>query len=110
MVFLERAGLLRCLRLVGPRVGPALGRAVMMVLIYAVYAAVVGFVMRLASAPFGGQQSMSLAGAAIVHLANAALTVPLIVYTVAATLVSYAEPRFREEPSTSVYTLAAAAR
>jgi len=107
VVFLERAGLSRCLRLVRSGYWFACGRTAVMVAIYAAYIGASTVVVRLLLTPFGGADSPTPTGAVIGHLVDVVLTVPLVVYTVAAALVSYAELRFREDRSTTTRTLAA---
>jgi hypothetical protein len=108
VVFIERRGLVRCARLVVPRPGLALGRTLITLAGYALYTGIAALVVKLVLAPFGGAQSRGLAGLAVVHVVTALMAVPSVVFLVAATLVGYAELRFREDRSVGVHTLAAA--
>jgi hypothetical protein len=110
VVFVERSGLIRCLHLVKRRFWLALGRTLVISLTYAAYAFVTTALVRLVLWPFGGSQAVSHPGLAAVHLLDAALAVPLVVYVIAATVVTYAELRFREDASTTTGQLAAEIR
>jgi hypothetical protein len=107
VVFVEGAGLRRCVRLVKGRFWATLGRTVLAVLAYLLYSLVAMAVVRLLLWPFGGAQAVGRLGAVVVHLLDAAASIPLTVFLIAVTLVSYAELRFREDPSTTTRTLAA---
>jgi hypothetical protein len=110
VVFVERSGLIRCLHLVKRRFWLALARTLVIGLTYAAYTFVTTALVRLVLWPFGGPQAVSHPGLAAVHLLDAALAVPLVVYVIAATVVTYAELRFREDDSTTTGLLAAEIR
>lgn len=107
VVFVEGAGIRRCIRLVRGRFLAALSRMVVTGLLYLGYVLCTEAVLRLALLPFGGTQALSRPGTTILHLVDAALGVPAMAFLVAATLVTYAELRFREDPSTTTRTLVA---
>lgn len=76
-------------------------------LIYYGHTLALGLVTTALTAPFGGVPSTPGAGLIVLHLAHEALTIPLSVFLAAATPVSYAELRYREDRLTSTRTLAA---
>lgn len=108
VVFLERRGLRRCLGLVrGRRLGLAAWRTVLLLAAVGLYAAAAEGVLNLLLAPFGGRNTLPLPWSALEYLAGAVLNLPLFGVTIAATLVTYAELRHREDPSTGTRALAA---
>jgi hypothetical protein len=107
VVLIERAGLARCLQLIKGQFWATFGRMAVIALIYLGYSLAVGLLISLALRPFGGVHALSGVGSAIVHIVNAALTIPALVFLVTATLVTYAELRFKENTATSTRTLAA---
>lgn len=108
VVFIERAGLRRCLRLVKGRFWATLGRMVAAGAIYVGYGIAAKLVVTLSLAPFGGAPSAAGLGSVAVHMVSAALSIPPTVYLLAVTLGSYAELRHHEDRSTSTQSLAAA--
>lgn len=96
VVVVERGGIGRCFALVNARFWPTAGRVLVLVGISVIYYVLVGL---LASA-FG-------AGSVTATIVQAVLGLPLGVFTVAATVVTYAELRFRERPGVLTWTLAA---
>lgn len=107
VVLIERAGIGRCFRLVRGRFWATCGRMVVVVLLCVAYDLVLLLVAALIALPFGGIQRVGGAGGAVVHLVELVLTVPELVFVAAVALVTYAELRFHQDPSTSTRTLLA---
>jgi hypothetical protein len=107
VVFVDRAGLGRCIRLIKGQFWPTFVRALVTCAGITVYILAMKLVMKLLLAPFGGAQGLSTSGRAIEFAVQGLLALPLFHYLVATTLVSYAELRFREDPATTTRTLAA---
>jgi hypothetical protein len=107
VVLIERAGLPRCFQLIKGQFWATPGRMAVITLIYLGYSLAVGLLISLALRPFGGAHALGGVGSAIVHIANAALTIPALVFLAAATLVTYTELRFKKNTATSTHTLVA---
>jgi hypothetical protein len=105
VVLIERAGIARCFRLVRPRFWATLGRMLLVALIYGAFAWLLVMVIWVASEPTDG--NLSALGAVVAFTINLVLCVPLMVLQVAISIVSYAELRFHEEPTTTTRTLLA---
>jgi hypothetical protein len=107
VVFLERAGLKRCFQLIKGRFWITSTRVLATLVIYLGYALLTNGAVKLLLWPFGGQQALGHVALAVLHIANAIIAIPLMVFLIAATLVSYAELRFREDRSITTRTLVA---
>jgi hypothetical protein len=107
VMVIERVGLVRCFRLVRGRLWVTVGRMAMTGLIYYGYTYALALVTRWLTAPFGGPPTAPGLGSVVFHVVAQSLTIPLSVFLAAATLVSYAELRCREDRLTSTRTLAA---
>lgn len=102
VVLIERAGTGRCFRLVRPRFWTTLGRMLPVALIYSAFTWLL-IVIWVTSEPTGG--NLSALGAVVAFSTNLVLCIPLLVFQAATSVVSYAELRFREEPTTTTRTL-----
>jgi hypothetical protein len=107
VMIIERAGLTRCFQLVKGRFWATFARAATVGLVYYLYGLALGLVVKLVAVAFGGPPATSGAGSIALHVVNGALTIPLPVFLAAATLVSYAELRHREDRAIGTRTLAA---
>jgi hypothetical protein len=107
VVFVDRAGLGRCIRLVAGCFWLTFGRALVICAGSALYVVAVMLVMKLVVAPFGGAPNLDLTGRAIAAAVQGVPALPLFGYLAATTLVGYAELRFRDDPTTTTRTLAA---
>jgi hypothetical protein len=119
VVAIERAGISRCFQLIKDRFWATFGRLAIAALIMIAYFValmvvllLVGGLLGLAFTALGGAGGTPSPGGpsfgfvAVVAVVQAALLVPLSLFTVAVATVTYAELRFRENPSTSTATLA----
>jgi cation transporter-like permease len=77
---------------------------------YFLYLALVTVVGKLLLWPFGGPEGLGRVALAFAHIVDAALGIPMVVFVVAATLVTYAELRFREDPDTTTRALVGSLR
>lgn len=106
VVFLEQRGLRRCIQLVKGRFRLAAGRTLIAGVAIGLYFAATAGVMTLLLKPFGGTDTLLFPYSVIEYLINALLHVPLFGVTIAATLITYTELRFREDPTITTRTLA----
>jgi hypothetical protein len=106
VVFLEQRGLWRCVQLVKGRFRLTAGRTLVAGAAVGLYLAATAGVMKLLLRPFGGPDTLALPYSAIEYLVNGLLHLPLFGVIIAATLITYAELRFHENPSTTTRTLA----
>jgi hypothetical protein len=107
VVFLERRGLRRCGRLIKGRFLMAAGRAVAIGVVVGTYLAATAGLMRLLPPPYGGAATVAMPYTAIEYLLSGLLNLPLFGLIIAATLVTYAELRNREDPAATTGSLAA---
>jgi hypothetical protein len=107
VVFVERRGLRRCVQLVRGRIGLVIGRTLVAGFALAVYVVVARAVTGPLYAAMADGKTLTLPISAIAYLVMTLVNVPMFVFTVAATLVTYAELRHREDSSVTTETLAA---
>lgn len=106
VVFLEERGLRRCFQLVKGRFRLTAGRTLVAGTAIGLYLAVAAVVMNLFLRPFGGPDTLLLPYSAVEYVVNAVLHLPVFGALIATTLITYAELRFREDPTTTTRTLA----
>ncbi|HTF49964.1 MAG TPA: hypothetical protein VK735_21180 [Pseudonocardia sp.] len=96
VVVVERGGIGRCFALIRRRFWATTGRTVIFGLIATAYSLIVSFI------------AISIGGGPIsITILQFALIIPMGVAAVAVTVVTYAELRFRENPTTTTHSLAA---
>jgi hypothetical protein len=105
-VFVDRAGLGRCVRLVTGRFWATAARASAICGGLALYIVATTLTMKLMLVPFGGASNLSMVGRAVVLIVQGISGLPVLGYLAATTLVSYAELRFYDDPATTTRTLA----
>jgi hypothetical protein len=105
VVFVEKAGLGRCFRLVRGRFWATLGRMVTAGLILFGYTVLTLLLSWLSSLPFGGMDEQGSAGSMVGFVVLLVLTIPEWVFLLAVSLVSFAELRFYQDPATSTRSL-----
>jgi len=96
VVVVERGGIGRCFALIRRRFWATTGRTVIFGLIATAYSLIVSFI----AISIGG-------GPFVTTILQLALIIPMGVAAVAVTVVTYAELRFRENPTTTTHSLAA---
>jgi hypothetical protein len=102
-VVVERAGPRRAVQLVKGSFWVAVGRLAVAGAVYLLYVGAVSPVTKLAPPPIGVVTAGTVFGAAV----QALLLIPPLVFVVGVSVVSYAEPRLRENPGVSTRVLAA---
>lgn len=107
VVFLEQRGLRRCVQLVKGRFRLTAGRTLITGATVGLYLAATAGIQRLLLLPFGDPNTLTLLHSAIGDLVEGLLHLPLFGAVMAATLITYTELRFREDPTTNTRTLAA---
>ncbi|HEX6756643.1 MAG TPA: hypothetical protein VF109_11955, partial [Mycobacteriales bacterium] len=95
VVVIERGGIDRSFALFNRRLGPSIGRFLIALLVYLVYAAVVGLILR----------TFTDSGTVTYTILTAILRLPLSLAAVGFGVVSYAELRWHEQPTVSTESL-----
>lgn len=107
VVFVERRGLRRCVQLVRGRMALVIGRTLVAGISLAVYVIAARAITDPLYAAMAGGKTLTLPKSAIAYLIMGLVNLPVFGFTIAATLVTYAELRHRENPSITTRTLAA---
>lgn len=106
VVFLERRGLRRCQELTKGRFWLISGRMLVAGVAFGLYLGATAGLMKLLLRPFGDPGTLTLPYSTIEYFLGGLLHLPLFGVIMTVTLVTYAELRFHENPSTTTAILA----